>query len=107
MNFNTGHNPNVGPQISFDRPELSPYLAGIKDKNSPEYSQAIAIIQQGAVMLKSRPGVDMDGYVPCLEHQKRQKTYEKRYKKELLNRKAILAGRKVYGNRGNTQYVER
>jgi hypothetical protein len=36
------HSENRGPQISFDRPELSPCLSSIKNKSDPLYRMFFA-----------------------------------------------------------------
>ena len=83
-------------QISFERPELSPCLSRIKDRASPAYTEAFAIIRAGAAALKARPRADMDGYVPCQEHQRRLKWFDTTDRIEQAYRKAIREGRKMY-----------
>ncbi|MBN1344476.1 MAG: hypothetical protein JXQ73_17435 [Phycisphaerae bacterium] len=50
-----------GSQVSFARPELSPCLARLKDKNDPRYAEAIAIIRAGTEKLAKTPRMDMPG----------------------------------------------
>jgi hypothetical protein len=90
------HNKNIGPQISFDRPELSPCLAKFKDKTNPEYIEALGIICAGSRMLNERPRADMPGFQACAVDQQRQRQYVKRQQIELSNRKAIKKGQKLY-----------
>jgi hypothetical protein len=90
------HNKNSGPQISFDRPELSPCLAKIKDKNSSEYIEALGIISTGSRMLEQRPRADMPGFQACTIDQQRQQEYAARQQIELRNRQAIQEGQKIY-----------
>ena len=90
------HNKNRGPQVCFDRPQVSPCLTGIEDKNTDKYREALAIIQEGADMLKKRPRADMEGFVAWEVDRKRQDKYAKRYETELRNRQAIKTGQKVY-----------
>ena len=90
------HGGNRGPQVSFDRPELSPCLARIKDKQGPQYAEAVAIIRAGQEMLRKRPRVDMPGFVPCEADRKRDAKYALREKAEARSREAIRAGGKVY-----------
>ncbi len=90
------HNNNSGPQVSFDRPELSPCLGKIKETNSPEYIEALAIICAGSRMLEERPRADMPGFEACTIDQQRQQEYAARQQIELRNRQAINKGQKIY-----------
>ncbi len=87
---------NPGPQVSFDRPPLSPCLAEIKRTSPQKYEQALAIIQAGKEMLQKRPRADMPNFQPCQTDRKRQQKYELREKIELRNRNAINNGAKAY-----------
>jgi hypothetical protein len=91
-----GADSSWGPQVSFDRPDLSPCLARIEDKNSPPYREALAIIQAGKDMLAKRPRADMEGFEACPTDQRREEKYAMRRRVELRNRQAIREGRKVY-----------
>ena len=91
-----GHNINRGPQVSFDRPELSPCLAGLKENNPDAYGQALEIIREGARMLVQLPRADMDGFVPCMVDQLRIGKYDLRRRTESLTREAIRNGGKLY-----------
>ncbi|NQV33165.1 MAG: hypothetical protein HQ515_10750 [Phycisphaeraceae bacterium] len=86
------HNSKLGPQVSFARPEKSPCLASIKDKNGPEYQEAIDIITAGMRQLQTRPRADMEGYVPCEVDQQREQKYAKREQIEYQNRQALETG---------------
>jgi hypothetical protein len=90
------HDSNRGPQISFDRPHLSPCLGKFKDTDSAEYVEALAIIEAGKQMLAKRPGADMSGFVACPVDQQREQNYTMRQEIELQNRQAIIRGRKLY-----------
>lgn len=90
------HNTNSGPQLSFDRPHLSPCLTKFEDTSSPEYIEALAIIQAGSQMLHERPRADMPGFQPCTVDQERQQEYVMRQQIELRNRQAIRKGQKLY-----------
>jgi len=90
------HNTNRGPQVSFDRPQLSPCLQRFEDTSDPRYVEALSIIQAGSRMLLERPRADMDGFQACPLDQQRQQVYTKREQIELHNREAIREGRKVY-----------
>ena len=85
-----------GPYVSFDRPEQSPCLGYVADKDSAEYREVLEIIRQGAKVLKQFPQCGMEGYVPCETDRIREKKYEFRRNEELLNRRAIRNGEKRY-----------
>ena len=85
-----------GPYISFDRPELSPCLVRIADRNSAEYHEALEIIGRGAEMLKQFPQCGVEGFVPCEADHLREAKYELRKNEERLNRQAISNGEKRY-----------
>ena len=87
---------NRGPQVSFDRPELSPCLTHIADQRGPEYQEALAIIQTGARTLMNRPRADMAGFEPCPTDLKREQKYRERERVEQENRRAILNSAKLY-----------
>jgi hypothetical protein len=91
----TGYKGNPGALISFDRPERSPMLNGLP-KGSAPYKQALAIIQQGADILKATPRADMPGFVPCDNHLQRGARYEELRRKENAFRAAAKDGRKLY-----------
>ncbi len=90
------HSGNPGPQVSFDRPELSPCLARFKDKNDPAYKEALSIIQSGKEMLAKHPRADMPGFQPCEVDNRREQKYADRRRIEARNREAIHAGKKAY-----------
>lgn len=94
-NFIGNHRRNKGPQVSFDRPELSPCLLKLK-KGSPEYKEAIAIIKSGQANLKKIPRADMPGFVPAKYAIERRKFYDEMAEKEIQIRKAIELGQKLY-----------
>jgi hypothetical protein len=54
-----------GSQVNFTRPELSPCLSGFRNRNDPNYTEALAIIRAGAQRLAERPRADMRGFQPC------------------------------------------
>jgi len=91
-----GHGSNRGPQVSFDRPELSPALAKFNDKGDPKYAEALAIIRSGQEMLRKRPRADMPGFVPCETDRRRQAKYVARRRIEADSRRAIREGTKRY-----------
>ena len=87
---------NPGPEVSFDRPELSPILAGFADQNDPRYREALAIIQAGRDQLARRPRADMPGFVPSEPDQRREAKYALRRQIELDNREAIRQGKQLF-----------
>lgn len=84
-----------GPDVSFERPELSPCLEKL-DMSSPQYKEALAIIQAGKEMLTKRPRADMPGFQPSEADQQREAKYQERRQIELQIIEAILKGEKVY-----------
>jgi len=90
-----GHKRNLGPQIAFDRPELSPCLKNI-DQDSPEFIEAIEIIKTGQLRLKEVPRADMPGFKPSEEQYIQLKKYMDRLTIEKENNKAIDKGKTVY-----------
>ncbi len=92
-------NSNLGPQVSFARPELSPCLEQVADANSPEYAEALAIIQSGQRTLSQQPRADMSGFQACDIDQQRQARYATREQIEARNRAAIQSGRKQFETR--------
>jgi len=90
------HNKNAGPQISFDRPRLSPCLANFEDTTDPDYVEALRIIEAGMRMLEQRPRADMPGFEACAVDQQRQRDYAMRQREEMRHRRAIRDGRKRY-----------
>ena len=95
-----GFSKDQGPQVCFDRPELSPCLAELKEKDRDGYREALGIIRLGTGILESQPrGDDMEGFVACPVDQRRQQKYAERQEAEARNREAIRIGTKVYDNR--------
>jgi hypothetical protein len=90
------HNSNLGPQVSFDRPKLSPCLKKFKDHTDPEYLEALAIIEAGSKMLKNRPRAEMPGFRACTIDRLRQRQYMARQQIELRSRRSIQKGLRLY-----------
>lgn len=90
------HANNQGPQVSFDRPALSPCLERIPDKTGQAYREALAIIEAGRDQLARQPRADMKGFVPWPTDRRRQHKYLARQRYEQQNRQAIRAGGRVY-----------
>ena len=85
-------NANLGPQVSFERPEKSPCLEGIDKNNEAARQEAIAIIASGKAALAERPRADMAGFTPAAPDGARQLKYVQRQQSEQHNRAAIRAG---------------
>jgi hypothetical protein len=85
-----GHARQLGPQISFERPELSPCLSGVKGKK--QYKEALEIIRKGRDQLATMPRADMQNFIPCEEHRLQLARYHERQKEEEANNKAISEG---------------
>lgn len=98
-NFKAGsfydHSSHPGALISFDRPELSPCLKALTI-NSPEYQEALALIQKGKDNLREKPRADMPGFVASPVDQRRHAKYVALRQVEDAFRKAIIEGRKAY-----------
>jgi len=85
-----GFDRQLGPQISFERPELSPCLDGVKNKKA--YRDALKIIRDGQLMLAAVPRADMEGFVPCEDHRSQLTKYQERLQEEKENNRAISEG---------------
>lgn len=89
------HSRSAGPQISFDRPELSPCLKNLK-KGSKKYQQAVDIIYIGKERLQLTPRADMTGFEPSKDQKLKVKKYQIQLEKEKRFREAIANGVKRY-----------
>jgi hypothetical protein len=87
-------------QVSFERPEMSPCLAKLKDKDDPKYAEALAIIRAGKRMLASRPRAEMAGFRLLGIEAERQAKYDACADVLARMRRAIVAGRKSYLSAG-------
>jgi len=88
----------AGPQVCFDRPELSPCLKRITDP--AKRAEALKIIQAGKASLAALPRADMPGFATLhAADQKRKEHYEKYRRIEQAVRKAIREGRKIYDSK--------
>lgn len=86
----------VGPQISFDRPELSPALDKIRGDKA-KYDEAVALLTLGGERLKEKSnGEVLEGFIPCDEHKRLLKIYEDKKNIENEFLKARVEGRKKY-----------
>jgi hypothetical protein len=95
------HGRGPGPQVSFDRPEVSPCLSKLADRSAPEYKEALALIQAGREALRRRPNPDLNGFAACEADRKRDEKYRLRQQAESRNRAALREGRKVYDEKTN------
>ena len=68
-------NRTLGPQLSFDRPEISPCLAYCK--NEADYQRALDIIYLGKKRLAETPRCDMEGFIPAPIHRQMLAKYER------------------------------
>jgi len=91
-----GFSSNPGPQISFERPELSPCLGKFADESDPRRSEAIEIIRAGQILLAQQPEADMPRFQPCELDQWRDAKYQARLQVEEANRAAIRSERKRF-----------
>ena len=90
------HGASRGPQVSFDRPALSPCLSGLPESKSAQAAEAVAIIKAGRATLADRPRADMPGFEACEEDRKRQAWYAARSAIEERNWLALRTGGRVY-----------
>jgi hypothetical protein len=102
INSLTGRNvrnvKGLGEQISFDRPASSPCLAGVTGSN---YTQALAIIQQGKSTIETITRADMPNFtMKTAMDLWRENKYQYRLQREKMNRAAIAAGGKVFDSQG-------
>ena len=81
-------------QVSLTRPELSPCLARIADKNDARYKEALAILQAGKEMLAKVPREDMPGAKLVGIEADRERKYERLSQAESEARQAIARGEK-------------
>ena len=90
------HGRKLTAQISFDRPEASPCLDGIRN-DKQKYSRAVKIIRTGQKRLKATPRGDIEkDLVPCERHKAQLRKYAERLKIEQQNSSVIGEHGKVY-----------
>ncbi len=85
------HNGNAGPQVSFERPELSPCLKTLA-QSPPALEEALAIIRAGSSAFKEMPEADVQDFKYCAIDQWRDAKYKARQKTESENRAALRQG---------------
>ena len=84
------------PQISLTRPELSPCLSRIANRDSAEYREALAILQAGKAMLAQRPRMDMPGAKLLGVEAEREAKYQRLARLEARSRESLRSGGKFY-----------
>ena len=87
------------PRVTFNRPALSPCLTRIKDKASPQYQEALAIIEAGRRTLVATRREDMPDAKLVGVEAERQAKYERLARLEAEMRQAIVRGEKRYIDR--------
>ena len=81
-------------QLSFDRPELSPLLAGLPAAPHPARAEVIGILETARNVLNDKPRGDDAAVSACAADQDRARRYARRVAVEAANRAAIRDGRK-------------
>jgi hypothetical protein len=90
------HFRNIGPLISFDRPEISPILSGLQ-LGDEKYKEALSVIEKGKERLKKNPPSDMPGFkISDPADQWHEDMYQYLRWIEMRNREAKREGRKMY-----------
>ena len=82
--------------VSFERPELSPILVGLKERDPTAHDRVLAILRAGAERLREKPRADMPNFVACETDRKRKREYDRLWSHQLRVRDAIRKGQKVY-----------
>jgi hypothetical protein len=91
-----GFNRTAGPQIAFERAELSPCLDKIRG-DTLKFDEAVTLIRLGGDRLKAKPnGSAVEGFIPCKKDQERLSEYARQQNEENLFMKARAEGRKEY-----------
>ncbi len=91
-----GHGSSRGPQISFNRPELSSCLASLGGTTNAAFAEAVAIIRTGQKRLEETPEVDQTGFAACAADRWREEKYQSRRTVEERSREAIRREAKRY-----------
>lgn len=90
------HGRQLQSQISFNRPEMSPCLDGIRN-DEEKFNRAVAIIQIGMERLRQTPRGDIEKeLIPSDKHKAQLRKYIERLKEEDAYRKSIANGEKRY-----------
>ncbi|MBI5832945.1 MAG: hypothetical protein HZB16_11670 [Armatimonadetes bacterium] len=91
-----GFGSNRGPQISFDRPEMSPALVALRERDAAGYAEALGIVRAGRDQLAKKPECDAEGFQMCEVDQRREAKYERLAQMDRRARAARQNGTKVY-----------
>jgi hypothetical protein len=91
-----GHQSSQGPQVSFERPELSPCLGNLEQDAPEAYAAALEIIRAGARALAAVPRGDDPEFSPAAPDKARELRYALRQRAAQRVRDAILRGERVY-----------
>lgn len=83
------HNSNRGPQVTYDRPDLSPCLRSFTNHADPNYVEALALIQTGRDRLMQQSRADMPGFQASPTDQWRLDRYAHRLRQEKARRRGL------------------
>jgi hypothetical protein len=90
------HQRALGPQVSFERPHLSPCLQQLEKAKQRKWREALAIINAGKLRLAATPGADMPGFAPAGQDAWRMSKYAAREAQEARSRAALASGETCY-----------
>ena len=80
------------PDVSFNRPELSPCLMGLKD-DPAKYQEALSLVRLGKERLEKMPRADMPGFqLDASDEVVKEERYQKRLELENRMRTALIHG---------------
>ncbi|HQK95728.1 MAG TPA: hypothetical protein PLD23_19680 [Armatimonadota bacterium] len=82
--------------VSFDRPDMSPVLAAMGDKDAEAYAEALALIEAGAKRLAETDRGDRPTFVLAGIEADRQAKYAERQETAARTRQAMLRGERYY-----------
>jgi len=82
--------------VSFDRPEMSPVLAVLRDKDAAAYTEALALIEAGAKRLAGTDRGDLPTFALAGIEADRQAKYVERQETAARTREAMLRGERHY-----------
>lgn len=84
------------PRVSFNRPELSPCLAPLRQDDPAKYGEALVLLEQGMQRFRKTPRADMPGFqLAAPEELAKQKRYRRRLELEQRMRTALIQGERV------------
>jgi hypothetical protein len=90
------HRRRLTAQISFDRPEASPCLDGIRGDKG-KFDRAVALIRKGGERLKKTPRGDIESEIVVAERLQAQlRKYDLLEKDRRANNESIAEGKKYY-----------